>query len=185
MKKILSLILVFSFLFCLTACGNKTEQNYEKLVEYIKMNGEKNGTTYSITTNFSDLSTVWEENSGFVTISVDSSNTLHLEESYSNYITHIEYQLGKEDCEIKTINNSDSGTQYVSTAKFSIKVDPSSSTLKDFKADNTSLGVKNAQYLLSGSANLLLVRTNMVFKFLNIGVTLKDIGLPNGRTNYY
>ena len=185
MKKITSTILIVVLMFSLVACTNKTEQNYKTLVEYIKTNGEKNGTTYFIKTDFSDLGDVWKDSSDYITISIDSSNILHLKETYSNTITHIEYQLGNEECKIETINTSDNGTQYISTAKFSIKVSPSSSTLKNFQADNTSLGVENAKTLLAGSANLLLVRTDMALNFLNIGVTLNDIGLPKGTLNYY
>jgi hypothetical protein len=187
MKKLFSMLIVFSLLFSLSACGNKTETNFSRLVEYIKINGEENGTMYSITTNFSDLSKVYEEGSGFVTISIDASDVLHLEETYSdtNTITHIEYQLGQEDFEVKTTWNFSSDSQSVSSAKFGTKYTPYSSDIKDFKADNTAAGLASAHSLLTKHTNLLLVRADKTLEYLNIGVSLKDIGLPNGDIHAY
>ena len=182
MRRLTAVLLLIVLVFSLCACENTPKENYEELVEYIKENGEQIGTTYFIKTNLIEISDIWEDRpDDYTMISIDSSNVLHLEERLTSVsgvtTTHIEYTFGDEFCKL-TVLYGESDVQ-VRTARFSTKYAPSGSLLLDYEPAD-ELFAEGYKSNLAGYANMLLSRTDWILNIKDVGIVLKDIGMPTG-----
>ena len=173
MKKLIVIILaILMALFTFTACGVNVNKNYDTLTSYIINNGTKKDNEYSITYMRMDLSSVWDENDGSITIRVDDLGSLVFESFYTDHTTSMKYVKGQDLCEVEDIYYYSSYT-VISTGKISIKsFSPTNKTVQDFKSNSY------AEYkeLLGGNADLLIKGILIIFSEIDIGITVSDIG---------